>query len=168
MHLGHVNILVRDAAAARDFYNSILNMHTYHFVPGRAAFLSADVDSSHELALMQVGPDAPAQQRNAVGLHHFAFMVDTLDELKGLYRRLKEQHVKIEHISDHGLSLGIYFRDPDGNGVEVSYELPRKQWPRQSQVFAADVTNLGKFPGPWDNDPALTARRPLTEAMPIA
>jgi catechol-2,3-dioxygenase len=26
-------------------------------------------------------------------------------------------------VVDHGLSLGISFRDPDGNGVEVSYEL---------------------------------------------
>src|SRR3954469_4336835 len=56
-------------------------------------------------------------------------------------------------VSNH-LSLGIYFRDPDGNGVEVSYELPRDQWPRQEQVFASDVVNLGKFPGPWDDDPA--------------
>jgi catechol-2,3-dioxygenase len=168
MHLGHVNILVRDAAAARDWYTDLLAMHTYHFVPGRAAFLSANIESSHELALMEVGADAPLQQRKQVGLHHFAFMVDTLDELKALYHRIKAKNVKIEHISDHGLSLGIYFRDPDGNGVEVSYELPRDQWPRQSAVFAADVTNLGKFPGPWDDDPALTSRRPLTVAMPIA
>ena len=54
--------------------------------------------------------------------------------------------MKFDHISDHGLSLGIYFRDPDGNGLEVSYELPREQWPRQDQVFAPDVVNLGLFP----------------------
>jgi len=167
MHIGHVNILVRDAAASRDWYSQLLGLHTYHFVPGTAAFLSADIESSHELALMQVGPDAPLQQRNQVGLHHFAFMVDTLDDLKTIYRRIKDNDVPIAHISDHGLSLGIYIRDPDGNGVEVSYELPRDQWPRETQVFAADVTNLGRFPGPWDSDPAFTARRKLTEAMPI-
>ena len=55
------------------------------------------------------------------------------------------------------MSLGIYFRDPDGNGLEVSYELPRDQWPRQEQVFAPDVVNLGMFPGPWDDDPAFVA-----------
>jgi len=168
MHIGHVNVLVRDAAASRDWYSKLLNMHTYHFVPGAAAFLSADVESSHELALMQVGPDAPLQQRNQVGLHHFAFMVDTLDELKAIYRRIKENNIPVAHIADHGLSIGIYVRDPDGNGLEISYETPRKQWPRETQVFAADVTNLRKFPGPWDDDPAYTARRRLTEAMPIA
>jgi catechol 2,3-dioxygenase len=154
MHLGHVNIQVRDAAAARDWYTSILPLHTYHFVPGAAAFLSADIESSHEIALVQIGPDAAPHQPGQVGLNHFAMMVDTLDDLKDCYRRLKDLDVRIRAIVDHGLSLGIYFRDPDGNGVELSYELPRAEWPRQTQVFASDVTNLGRFPGPWDDDPA--------------
>jgi hypothetical protein len=34
----------------------------------------------------------------------------------------------------------------------VSYELPREQWPRQEEVFAADVVGLGRFPGPWDEE----------------
>ena len=60
--------------------------------------------------------------------------------------------MKIDRIVDHGLSLGIYFRDPDSNGLEVSYELPREQWPRQEEVFASDVVGLGRFPGPWDEE----------------
>ncbi len=92
-----------------------------------------------------------------------AWMVDSLDELKVLYHRLKDANVPFDHISDHGLSLGIYFRDPDGNGLEVSYELPREKWPRQDQVFAPDVVNLGLFPGPWDNDPKYSRRSRLQE-----
>jgi len=164
MHLGHVNLYVRDAAASRDWYLKAIGLHTYHFAPGRAAFLSADKEKSHEIALMQLGPDAPLQQPGQVGLNHAALMVDSLDQLKDHYKRLKDNNVKIDHISDHGLSLGIYFRDPDGNGLEISYELPREKWPRQEQVFAPDVTNLGLFPGPWDDDPAFNrrARQPVT------
>ena len=118
---------------------------------------------SHEVALMTVGADAPLQQQGQVGLNHMAWMVDDLDQLKEAYKRLKDNNVKLDHISDHGLSLGIYFRDPDGNGLEISYELPRGQWPRQDQVFASDGVNLGKFPGPWDSDPAFRgARAPAT------
>ena len=159
MKLGHINLYVRDPEISREFYTRILGLHTYHFAPGRAAFLSADKEMSHEVALMSVGPDAPLQQKGQVGLNHMAWMVDSLDELAMFYRRLKENDVKLDHISDHGLSLGIYFRDPDGNGLEISYELPREKWPRQDQVFAPDVTNLGKFPGPWDDDPAYVRRR---------
>jgi catechol-2,3-dioxygenase len=129
MHLGHVNLYVRDAAASRDWYLKVIGLHTYHFVPGRAAFLSADKEKSHEIALMELGPEAPLQQPGQVGLNHAALMVDSLDQLKDHYRRLKDNNVKLDHISDHGLSLGIYFRDPDGNGLEISFELPREKWP---------------------------------------
>ena len=165
MKLGHVNVYVRDVAVAHEFYTRILGLHTYHVAPGRAVFLSADKESSHEVALMSVGPDAPLQQKGQVGLNHMAWMVDSLDELKVLYRRLKDNGVALDHISDHGLSLGIYFRDPDGNGLEVSYELPRTQWPRQEQVFAPDVVNLGLFPGPWDDDPAFRRRAPQPQPV---
>ena len=154
MHLGHVNIQVRNVQAAHDWYKKVLGLHTYQLVPGHAAFMSADIESSHEIALIEVGPDAPGGVPKQVGLNHMAWMVDTLDELKVLYQRLKDNDVAIRSIVDHGLSLGIYFRDPDGNGVEISYEQPRVEWPRQERLFARDITNLGRFPGLWDNDPA--------------
>jgi catechol 2,3-dioxygenase len=164
MYLGHINMYVRDPEKSAEFYRRILGLHTYHVAPNnRAVFLSADKSKSHEVALMSVGADAPLQQKGQVGLNHMAWMVDTLDELKVLYQRLKDDDVKLDHISDHGLSLGIYFRDPDGNGLEVSYELPCEKWPRQEQVFAPDVTNLGLFPGPWDNDPAFVRRDRLSQ-----
>ena len=39
----------------------------------------------------------------------------------------------IQRVSDHGLSLGIYIKDPDGNGIEVYYETPREEWHRQDK-----------------------------------
>ena len=139
--------------------------------PGWAAFLSADLEQSHEVALMQVGDDAPLQQKGQVGLNHLAWMMASLDDLKAAYWRLKEKGVKIDRIVDHGLSLGIYFRDPDGNGLEVSYELPREQWPRQEAVFAPDVVGLGRFPGPWDAEMKVqnsAARQQATAQSPRA
>ena len=56
--LGHVNIYVRNAEEAHKWYEEILGLHTYDFVPGRAAFMSANLDESHEIALMEVGADA--------------------------------------------------------------------------------------------------------------
>ncbi len=158
MYLGHVNIYVRDADRSREWYQQVLGLHTYHHRPGRAAFMSADLDQSHEVALMQVGPDAPGPQRGQVGLNHMAWMVGSLDDLGVAYQRLKDNAVPIDAIVDHGISLGIYFRDPDGNGLEVSYELPRAEWPRNEQVFSEDVVNRGLFHGPWDADPAVVRR----------
>jgi catechol 2,3-dioxygenase len=149
-YLGHVNIYVRNVERSHKWYEDVLGLHTYDYMPGRAAFMSADQEQSHEVALIQVGEDALLQQKKQVGLNHMAWMMHSLDDLKESYQRLKELHVPIDHVSDHGLSIGIYFRDPDGNGVEVSYELPRNQWARQDKVFSGEGRSKGHFPGPWD------------------
>ena len=152
-YLAHVNLYVRDADASMRWYQDVLGLHVYHHRPGQAAFLSADENQSHEIAVMQLGPDAPLQRRGQVGLNHAAFRMESLEDLKEDYARLKAKGIAFDHISDHGISLGIYFRDPDGNGLEVFYELPRDQWPQSENVFAVEK---GRFPGPWDED----ARRP--------
>jgi catechol 2,3-dioxygenase len=160
-YLGHVNIYVRNVERSHKWYEDVLGLHTYDYMPGRAAFMSADQEQSHEVALMQLGDDALLQQKRQVGLNHMAWMMHTLDDLKEAYQRLKELNVPIDHVSDHGISIGIYFRDPDGNGIEVSYELPRNQWSRQDKVFSGEGRSKGLFPGPWDEDlaPQMAAAR---------
>ena len=54
-YLGHVNIYVRNAEKSQQWYEDILGLHTYDLVPGRAAFMSANKDESHEVALIEVG-----------------------------------------------------------------------------------------------------------------
>lgn len=154
MYLGHVNIFVRNVERSRQWYSDVLGLHTYGHRPGRAAFLAADLEQSHEIALVQVGDEAPGPQKGQVGLNHLAWMVPSLEDLKEAYQRLKDKGVPIERVTDHGISIGVYFRDPDGNGLEVSYELPRSEWPRQERLFAEDLVGLGRFPGPWDEDRA--------------
>jgi L-asparaginase/Glu-tRNA(Gln) amidotransferase subunit D len=56
-HLGHVNIYVRNAEASRQWYEDVLGLHTYDFLAGRAAFMTANLDESHEIALMEIGAD---------------------------------------------------------------------------------------------------------------
>ena len=34
--------------------------------------------------------------------------------------------------SDHGVSEALYLDDPDGNGVELYWDRPREEWPRQA------------------------------------
>ena len=66
--------------------------------------------------------------------------MDSFDSLKRLYSELKDQGVDVAGIGDHGISIGIYFFDPDGNEIEAFYELPKDQWP-EGDIFS------GSFPG---------------------
>lgn len=149
-HLGHVNIYVRNAEAARQWYEDVLGLHTYDFKAGCAAFMSANLDESHEIALMEVGNDAEGPKESQVGLNHMAWRMETLDDLKDFYNNLKTKKVPIKGVSDHGLSLGIYLHDPDGNGIEVYFETPRTEWHRQDKIFMSGDGPKDKFPGPWD------------------
>ena len=151
-HLGHVNIYVRNAEAARQWYEDVLGLHTYDFKAGRAAFMSANLDESHEIALMEVGADAEGPRQSQVGLNHMAWRMDTLDDLADFYHNLGEKGVEIKRVSNHGLSLGIYLEDPDGNGIEVYYETPRSEWQRQEKLFMHGDRVMGDFPGPWEKE----------------
>ena len=133
--LGHVNLYVRDVERSEAFYVGILGLHTYERCPGRSVFMSADLDQSHEVAVMQLGPDAAGPAQKQVGLNHIAWRMDTFEDLRELYHRLQARGVEIDRVMDHGISMGVYFRDPDGNGNEVYYELPRDQWPQGDELF---------------------------------
>ena len=149
-NLGHVNIFVRNAAKARDWYEDLLGLHTYGFTPGRAAFMSADLGNSHEIALTEVGENAMGPQGGQVGLNHMAWYMESLDDLKELYYRIKERDIAIESVSDHGHAVGIYIRDPDGNGIEVSNEMPADEWGHEDGQYMIGATAKGRLPGPWD------------------
>ena len=66
--------------------------------------------------------------------------MESLGDLQSIYRELKAKEVEIAGLGDHGISMGVYFFDPDGNEIEVFYELPKEQWPK-GDIFR------GKFPG---------------------
>ena len=165
MSLDHVNIFVRNAERSHRWYTEVLGLHTQDTFnhPGterlRAAFLACDPGHAHDIALFEVGDDAAPPQKGQVGLNHVAWRMASLDDLAEIYRRLNDKGVAVR-VADHTVSIGVYFSDPDGNGLEVYYELPRGQW-HQDRPFSGGGEK-GRFPGPWDEAlrqpaPALTS-----------
>lgn len=108
-------------------------------IPDQMIFLSAAGDSSHELALMSVGESALGPDPAQVGLYHFAWEMNSFKDLQAMYLKLQQEEVRIAGVGDHGISLGVYIFDPDGNEIELFYELPREDWP-EHDMFG------GKFP----------------------
>jgi catechol 2,3-dioxygenase len=57
-------------------------------------------------------------------------------------------NIPLEGASDHGVSEAIYLRDPDDNGVELYWDRPKEQWPRDANGGLAmftrrlDLSNL--------------------------
>ena len=145
--LGHLVLRVRNLDRSESFYTDVLGLQVTSRIPDRMVFMSASDEASHELALMSVGSSASGPEPHRVGLYHFAWEMETFDELRRMYRELKEKRVNIAGIGDHGISMGVYFFDPDGNEIEVFYELSKDQWP-EGDVFS------GKFPWSLEDEPA--------------
>ena len=85
---------------------------------------------------MRLGPDAPDSDPSQVGLYHFAYQVGSEEALAEAFKTLQDAGVPIVGTGDHGVSKGIYILDPDGIEIEITYELPRDQWPQAVNVFA--------------------------------
>ena len=147
MQLGHVNIYVHNSSRSEEFYSRTLGL-TVMYRRNNTSFMSANEGLTHELALVQIGEQAPGPEKPRVGLNHMAWQMASFQDLKQVYRRLKEYGVEITRVGDHNVSLGVYFQDPDGNGNEVYYELPRKEWPagENGEVFHMST------PFPWSLD----------------
>ena len=71
----------------------------------------------HDLALRALG-DVAATPGPNVGLYHSAWEAPSREASRDVYERVRERDVRVSSV-DHGISLALYFDDPDGNGVEV-------------------------------------------------
>jgi catechol 2,3-dioxygenase len=58
--------------------------------------------------------------------------------------------IQLDGASDHGVSEALYLRDPDQNGVELYWDRPKEQWPRDPEG------NLAMYTRALDIDALLT------------
>ncbi len=57
-----------------------------------------------------------------------AFLYPDRRELGRAVRRLLDHGIPVDHATDHGGTVSVYLDDPDGNGVELTYDRPRACW----------------------------------------
>ncbi len=118
--IGHVVLKVRDLERSRRFYTEVLGLDVMNDkTPANLLFLASNRRDHHEIALIEVGPQAGGPKETDVGLAHVAFRLKTQDELRAAYRELKEHDVPIVFTVNHGVTRSVYFLDPDGNQLEV-------------------------------------------------
>jgi len=99
------------------------------------AFLTYD-DEHHRVAVIN-NPGSPAPDPAAAGVHHIAYTYAELGELLSTYRRLKAAGIEPARCINHGPTISMYYRDPDGLRVEL-----------QIDVFATMAEAHAYFTGP--------------------
>lgn len=118
--IDHIAIAVKDPELTRDFYSKVLGLQVLTFENGRSALQVGQqkINLNHVTEQSDPRPAAPTS-----GSDHLCFITDTpLDEVT---RHLQKHGVAIElgpvpRTGALGDLSSIYFRDPDGNLIEVS------------------------------------------------
>jgi len=95
----------------------------------------------HELALQEVGADAPLPPPEGVGLYHVAFEVPDRRSFAQAYNTITRGGVPVAAV-DHGISWAMYFSDPDGNGLEIYWDTRQEsegtaRWDGRSRPLGA-------------------------------
>jgi catechol-2,3-dioxygenase len=124
--IGHVALRVADVERSRAFYTTLLGFEVVEEDPEHGGVFMALEGLSHTIDLFPVDDPrtVPAQTPGAVGVRHIAFLVDSEQALKDAYETLQASGVPIIRAIDHVSQKSIYFQDPDGNLLEIYYELP--------------------------------------------
>lgn len=131
--LGHVHLRVADLARSVAFYTDIVGLTLRGYYGDRMAFL-ANRGYHHHLALNTLySLSATPAPGGHAGLHHSAFVYPDRAALAEAVRRVVAADVEITGAYDHGVSEAVYFNDPDGNGVELCWDRPEGQWPRDGE-----------------------------------
>jgi catechol 2,3-dioxygenase len=127
--IGHVHLKVSDLNRALDFYFGVLGFDLMQRYGDEAAFLSAG-GYHHHIALNTWESKGGSQPPSGTtGLYHFAIRYPTRRALAHALRRLLDAGISLEGASDHGVNEALYLRDPDGNGIELSWDRPEAAWP---------------------------------------
>ena len=137
----HVNLKTTRLQEMIDWYGEVVGTKVV-FQDATGAWLSND-GANHRVALLAFpGFANDPEKETRAGMHHSAFEFANFEELNGNYLRLREQGITPEICLDHGMTFSYYYRDPDGNHVELQCDNFDGDWARSSE-FVRSAPEVG-------------------------
>ncbi len=130
--IGHIHLKVSDLERSLKFYRDLLGFEVQQFYGDSAVFLSAGGYHHHIGLNTWHSKNAATAPGRAPGLYHTAILFPERKDLAVILKRLMEAKYPLTGASDHGVSEAIYLEDPDKNGVELYWDKPKEQWPRDT------------------------------------
>jgi len=150
--IGHVHLKVADLDRALDFYVGVLGFELMQKYGDQAAFIAAGGYHHHIGLNTWESKGGSPPPPGTTGLFHTAVLYPTRAALADALHRLIATGIPLDGASDHGVSQALYLRDPDQNGVELYWDRPESEWPRDTDG------SLAMFTRRLDLDDLLRAR----------
>jgi catechol 2,3-dioxygenase len=138
--IGHVHLKVSHLERSLAFYCGVLGFELIQRYGNQAAFVSAG-GYHHHIGLntweSEGGSPPPP---GTTGLYHAAILYPNRADLADALKRLAAHNISLDGASDHGVSEALYLRDPDTNGIELYWDRPEAEWPRNADGSLAMTT----------------------------
>ncbi|AWB90728.1 extradiol dioxygenase [Salinibacterium hongtaonis] len=140
--LHHATFMTMEIDPMVRFYEAVCGLQPV-FYSEHAAWLTND-EANHRIALLRIpGTKPPVDKPHTAGLHHTAFEYEDFDAWLDNYARLRDMGIMPAFCMDHGMTMSIYYNDPDGNGIEIQIDNFRDwgkstEWMWASREFAED------------------------------
>jgi catechol 2,3-dioxygenase len=141
--VGAVTLRASDAGRVADFYERAVGLAASGDGSNRVELADGEGRTLIRLDSSVAGGSEPLAEPHT-GLFHNAFRYPDRPSLGAAVARAVEVAPVLEGASDHGVSEAVYFRDPEGNGVELYRDRPYDEWP------AAGEGRVGMYTRPLD------------------
>ena len=144
--LHHVTLLCKDVERSVGFYRNLLGMRLVKQTTNeddrgaRHLFFGDEEGRPGTLITCLEYPDLDEGSVGRGSTHHFALAVESEGELAGWRDYLSAQGIPVTDVMDRTYFKSVYLRDPDGNGVELYWDLPAREWPRDPNGDVAMFT----------------------------
>lgn len=119
----HMGLYVRDLAAMEDFYTRVLGFTVTdrgNLGPVQLVFLSRNPAEHHQVVL---ATGRPAEAHFNV-INQISFRVPGVAALRHFHRAIAAERVTDVAPVSHGNAISLYFRDPEGNRLELFFDTP--------------------------------------------
>ena len=123
VHFSHMGIFVSDIARMERFYKEFLGLlvsDSGNLGTVRMVFLSLDPSDHHQIVLVSGRPPEAAFSV----INQISLRVEDLEALRHFHTNAEAHGATDVQAVTHGNALSVYFRDPEGNRVEVFIDTP--------------------------------------------
>jgi catechol 2,3-dioxygenase len=138
--IGHVHLKVSSIEKSLAFYCGVLGFELIQCYGSQAAFISAGGYHHHIGINTWESEGGSPPPPGTTGLFHAAILYPSRADLADALKRLAAHKISLDGASDHGVSEALYLRDPDSNGIELYWDRPEAQWPRNADGSLAMFT----------------------------
>jgi catechol 2,3-dioxygenase len=145
--LHHVTFKTSRLAEMVAWYGKVVGA-TPNFQDANACWTTND-EANHRVAFLAapgLGDDPGKRIHNS--MHHSAFEYRSFGDLMASYARLRDEGITPAFCLDHGMTVSMYYKDPDDNFVELQCDTygdwkRSSEWMRTSPDFASNP--IGTF-----------------------